>query len=172
MPGSGVLNPTLEERHMAVHVPTIRRWSAIASALVLASVTLAACGSGSKSSSTSAASTPTTSSASTTTSPASGTATSALALTPVEHSEDSLAFSKKTLTAKAGTVTIAVANPGSNKYPHGIAIEGNGVDKDGKIAAPGRTSTVTVNLKPGTYTFYCPVKGHEKYGMKGTLTVQ
>jgi uncharacterized cupredoxin-like copper-binding protein len=29
-----------------------------------------------------------------------------------------------------------------------------------------------VNLKPGTYEFYCPVPGHEQAGMKGTLTVQ
>jgi hypothetical protein len=44
--------------------------------------------------------------------------------------------------------------------PHGIAIEGNGVDKDGAVVQPGGTSTVTVRLKPGTYTFYCPVGDH------------
>ena len=36
----------------------------------------------------------------------------------------------------------------------------------------GGTSTVTENLKPGTYTFYCSVDGHEAAGMKGTLTVK
>ncbi len=62
----------------------------------------------------------------------------------------------------------------SNPSPisHGIGVKGNGVDKDGKIVSQGQTSSITVNLKPGKYTFYCPVPGHEQAGMKGTLTVQ
>jgi plastocyanin len=165
---------------MAVNVPTVRRLSLSALALVLAAGTLAACGSSSKSSSTTSSSSSTKpasssggygSSGSSTTNDA-GASGGALALAPVEKGEDNFTFTKKTLTARAGTVTINVANPSSNEYPHGIAIEGNGVDKDGNIAQPGGTSTVTVKLKPGTYTFYCPVPEHEKYGMKGTLTVQ
>jgi plastocyanin len=81
-----------------------------------------------------------------------------------------LAFDKKTLTAKAGKVTIKMSNP--SPVVHGVAIEGNGVDQDGKTVPKGGTSTVTVTLKPGTYTFYCPVPGHKQGGMKGTLTVQ
>ena len=81
-----------------------------------------------------------------------------------------LAFDKKTLTAKAGKVTITMANP--SPVEHGVAVEGSGVDQDGKIVPKGGTSTVTVTLKPGTYTFYCPVPGHKQGGMKGTLTVQ
>ena len=30
---------------------------------------------------------------------------------------------------------------------------------------------MTVTLKKGTYTFYCPVDGHEAAGMKGKLIV-
>jgi len=45
------------------------------------------------------------------------------------------------------------------------------VDKSGQTVQPGGASTVTADLKPGTYTFYCPVPGHEAAGMKGTLTV-
>jgi uncharacterized cupredoxin-like copper-binding protein len=82
-----------------------------------------------------------------------------------------LYFDKKKLTAKAGKVTVVMANPASSGKPHAIAVEGNGVDKDGQTASPGSTSTVTVVLKPGRYGFYCPVDGHEAAGMKGTLTV-
>jgi uncharacterized cupredoxin-like copper-binding protein len=80
-----------------------------------------------------------------------------------------LAFNAKQLKAKAGTVTLSMSNPST--FPHGIAVEGNGVDKDGKVVQAGGTSTVTVKLKPGTYTYYCPVPGHRQGGMVGKLTV-
>ena len=82
-----------------------------------------------------------------------------------------LSFTKKTLSAKAGKVTLDVSVPSSLGSSHGIAIEGKGVDKDGPVVSPGGSSTVTVTLKPGTYSYYCPVPGHEQAGMKGTLTV-
>jgi uncharacterized cupredoxin-like copper-binding protein len=83
-----------------------------------------------------------------------------------------LRFDKSKLTAKAGKVTLVMANPRSDRFPHAIAIEGRGIDKDGKVVRPGGTSSVTVSLKKGTYTFYCPVDGHRKAGMRGTLTVR
>ena len=82
-----------------------------------------------------------------------------------------LRFSSSSLKAKAGTVTLVMKNPSSAGMDHGIAIEGNGVDKDGQTVSAGGTSTVTATLKKGTYTFYCPVPGHKQAGMKGTLTV-
>jgi uncharacterized cupredoxin-like copper-binding protein len=83
-----------------------------------------------------------------------------------------LRFTKTKLTAKAGTVTLVLKNPSSSGTQHGIAVEGKGVDKDGPTAAPGGTSKVTVDLKPGTYEFYCPVDGHKQAGMEGKLTVE
>ena len=62
-------------------------------------------------------------------------------------------------------------NPKSSGLQHGIAVEGNGVDKDGPVVAAGQTSTVSVTLKPGKYEFYCPFDSHRQQGMKGTLTV-
>jgi uncharacterized cupredoxin-like copper-binding protein len=83
-----------------------------------------------------------------------------------------LRFTKASLTAKAGTVTLRLDNPSSAGVQHGIAIEGNGVSRSGAVVAAGSTSTVTATLKAGTYTFYCPFDGHRAAGMKGTLTVR
>jgi uncharacterized cupredoxin-like copper-binding protein len=83
-----------------------------------------------------------------------------------------LYFNPRKLAAAAGTVTLVMDNPKTTGKPHGIAVEGNGVDKDGPTVDPGRTSKLTVALKPGKYTFYCPVPGHKAGGMKGTLTVK
>ena len=102
---------------------------------------------------------------------AAAAATSSATVTLMADPNGSLMFDTSTLTAKAGTVTISMKNPSSTGMPHGIAVQGNGVDKDGPTVQPGGTSTVTVALKPGTYTYYCPVSGHEAGGMKGTLTV-
>ena len=156
---------------MAVSLTTLRRFGPPAAGLLLLAVTLAACGSSKSSGGTTAAAT-STGAASTTRSPASSAATgTTLAIGARELGEDKLGFTKRALTARAGTVTITLANSARDEYPHGIAIEGNGVDKDGAIVRPGNTTSVTLKLKPGRYTFYCPVHEHEHYGMKGTLTV-
>src|SRR4051812_44474222 len=84
--------------------------------------------------------------------------------------KSALKFDKSSLTAKAGKVTLQMANPSG--VPHAVAIKGNGVDVDGKTVISGETSTASADLKAGTYTFYCPVPGHEAAGMKGTLTVK
>jgi plastocyanin len=83
-----------------------------------------------------------------------------------------LMFNKRRLHARHGRVTIVMKNPSSSGISHGIAVEGNGVDKDGKIVSPGSTSRLRLKLKPGKYTFYCPVAGHRGAGMKGRLTVK
>lgn len=82
-----------------------------------------------------------------------------------------LKFNTTTISAKAGTVTVEMKNPSSSGLRHAIAVEGNGVDQDGKTVQPGGASIVTLTLKPGTYDFYCPVPGHKAAGMKGTLVV-
>jgi plastocyanin len=95
--------------------------------------------------------------------------TSAATSLKLSASKTALKFNKKTLRASHGKVTITMTNPSSTK--HAIGIEGHGIDKDGKTVGKGKTSRVTVTLKKGTYTFYCPVDGHEDAGMKGKLIV-
>jgi plastocyanin len=149
----------------------------------LAAAALAGCGSSSSSSSTPspstpaastpAASTPTAStpaaSATTTTSSSPTNSAAAAQTLHVSAVPGKLAFNTTKLTAKAGKVTIDMANPST--FMHGMAISGNGVKKVGPIVGNGGSSSVSMTLKPGTYTFYCPVPGHEAAGMKGTLTV-
>ena len=94
------------------------------------------------------------------------------AATTLSLSADSsgkLKFNKTSLSAKAGKVTLKMANP--SNLPHAVGVSGKGVDKDGKTVRKGGTSTVTLTLKKGKYSFYCPVDGHKAAGMKGTLTV-
>ncbi len=83
-----------------------------------------------------------------------------------------LKFDKPALQAKSGKVTIDLDNPSSATAPHAVEIEGNGVEEESDTIEPGNKTSVTADLKPGKYTFYCPVDGHEQAGMKGTLTVK
>ena len=139
-------------------------------AAVLALV-LAGCGSSNKNaqSNTSGTATATSTPASTSTPSTASSGGGGAALALAAPADGSLKFDKTALTAKAGSVTINLDNPSST--PHGVAVEGNGVDKDSQTVTNGKTS-VTVDLKPGKYTFYCPVPGHRQAGMVGTLTVQ
>jgi uncharacterized cupredoxin-like copper-binding protein len=81
-------------------------------------------------------------------------------------------FNTTRLSAHAGKVTVVMSNPSTTGLTHGIAVQGRGVDKDGPRVAAGGTSRVTVTLKKGTYTFYCPVDGHRGLGMHGTIVVR
>ena len=144
-------------------------------ALVAAALVAAGCGSSSNSSSNnsnSGASAKQSKPKSTAAKPSSGGggggASSSLSL--AADAGGALKFDKSSLSTKAGTVQITMKNP--SNIPHGIAVEGKGVDKTGKVVGQGGTSTLSLKLKPGKYTFYCPVPGHRQAGMQGTLTVK
>ncbi|HEY2636828.1 MAG TPA: plastocyanin/azurin family copper-binding protein [Solirubrobacteraceae bacterium] len=81
-----------------------------------------------------------------------------------------LAYLVSSATATPGKVTLDSVNKSST--PHDIAIKGPGASAVGKVVSGGATSSISVNLKPGKYTFYCSVPGHEQAGMKGTITVK
>ncbi len=83
-----------------------------------------------------------------------------------------LKFTKASLTAKAGTVTISFTN--SSPLSHNLTIQQgtSGPVVGATTTFMGGTKTLTLKLKAGTYTFYCSVPGHRAAGMQGTLTVQ
>jgi uncharacterized cupredoxin-like copper-binding protein len=69
-----------------------------------------------------------------------------------------------------GTVKFVVKDTG--KLSHALEIKGPGVkSKRTPLIKPGKSATLTVTLKVGTYTLWCPVPGHAAEGMKTTLKV-
>ena len=71
----------------------------------------------------------------------------------------------------AGVTTFKVTNAGEET--HGFEIEGNGTEKALKPRLKkGESSSLQVDLKPGTYKVYCPVHGHQTRGMSLDLTVK
>ena len=81
-----------------------------------------------------------------------------------------LKFTKDQLSTSAGKVKVSFENKSS--VPHDVTIE-KGSSKVGgtKVVTNGSTST-TVDLKAGKYTYFCSVDGHQQAGMQGTLTVK
>jgi uncharacterized cupredoxin-like copper-binding protein len=79
------------------------------------------------------------------------------------------AFALDPSQAKAGGVTFAVTNSGATQ--HDFKITGNGVEQKTPLLEPGKSASLTVDLRPGTYTYICTVPGHEALGMKGSFTV-
>jgi plastocyanin len=135
--------------------------------LALAAVALAGCGGGGSEKSASTSTPTPTATATTESSAASGGGGEVVKLAA---DASALKFDPSKLTAKAGKVTLQMANPSG--LPHAVSIEGNGVDVDGNTVGKGGTSTASADLKAGSYDFYCPVDGHRAAGMVGKLTVK
>lgn len=89
--------------------------------------------------------------------------------TAVELSAVDISFDPKELTIPADTdVAITITNHGV--LQHDFVLDEAGVKSD--LLNGGDSTTVTVNLPVGTYTFYCSVPGHKEAGMTGTLIVE
>jgi plastocyanin len=80
-----------------------------------------------------------------------------------------LKFEQTDVSATAGSITIDFTNMSS--LPHDVMIEGNGAS-GGTDQITNSSTSATVDLDPGTYTFFCSVDGHRAAGMEGTLTVK
>lgn len=135
-----------------------KRLTALA-VLAIGVLAAAGCGGGSSSSSSAPAAT----------TPATGT--SGGSTVEIDVADNGFMFTTTSATAKAGTVTIKSKNPQSVAHDIAIKSDDGSVDEVGDEVSDGGVSTVTVDLEPGTYTYYCSVPGHEAAGMKGVLTV-
>jgi plastocyanin len=133
----------------------------------VASLALAACGGGDDNETTTPAATTTT-----TTTQAGGGAggggggTISLAADPSQ-----LAFTQTSLSAPAGKDTIEFDNPSATG--HDVCVEDSSGNELGcsDVIEQSKTS-LSLDLKPGTYTYFCSVPGHQDAGMEGTLTVK
>ena len=93
------------------------------------------------------------------------------ALTLAADPSGALKYNTTSLTASSGKVTIAFAN--SSPVMHNVTVaSSNGSVVGATPTFNGGVKTLTLNLKPGTYTFYCSVPGHRQAGMQGTLVVK
>jgi plastocyanin len=83
-----------------------------------------------------------------------------------------LAYTATRATASAGSITFTMRN--ASGIEHNLAIQ-----RGAKWTVLGATDTtssgtdsISLELKPGSYTFFCQVNDHRAAGMSGTLTVQ
>jgi uncharacterized cupredoxin-like copper-binding protein len=81
-----------------------------------------------------------------------------------------LAYTTKNLSAKAGQVTISFTN--ASPLMHNMTIAQGTKVLGATPTFQGGARTLKLDLKPGTYVFYCSVPGHRAAGMEGKLTVQ
>jgi nitrite reductase (NO-forming) len=79
----------------------------------------------------------------------------------VKASEFKFVLSKKS--ARHGKVTFKVTNKGH--VSHDFKING----KKTPLVKPGKSASLTVTLKKGSFKYVCTVPGHAAAGMKGTF---
>jgi plastocyanin len=144
----------------------MRRASALMAVAALAVLGLAACGGGGDNNETTAASA---APATTTATAGGGGGGSTVDISTPSGSD--LAFDQKSVSAKAGSVTISFDNMQPLQHDVKVA-DSSGQELGGTDLVSDGTATATVDLQPGTYTFFCSVPGHREAGMEGTLTVK
>jgi plastocyanin len=96
-----------------------------------------------------------------------GSSSSGQTLT-ADETEFKIALSSSSVTA--GSYTITVKNDG--KATHNLILKGpDGNTQKSDTIQGGQQTTMTVDLKPGSYEVWCGVGNHKAAGMDTTLTV-
>jgi uncharacterized cupredoxin-like copper-binding protein len=146
---------------------TQRRFAALFVVAAAVAVPIAGCGGGDDNDDNTSADTSEATQASTNGGAAATGAGGAVKLSATDYR-----FNPSDPTVKSGEVTFTLANDGQTS--HSLEIEDvNGEDQEleGEVS-PGQDGTLTVNLPPGKYEFYCPVENHKELGMEGDITVR
>lgn len=81
-----------------------------------------------------------------------------------------LFFRPKQATAAGGVVKLELQNIQSGSHTF-VFDHGKYPGFELKVSGDGATDAKKIDLKPGTFTFYCTIPGHREAGMEGTLTV-
>ena len=81
-----------------------------------------------------------------------------------------IAYTSTALSSKPGKVTIDFNNPAPIQHDVAVAKGSQELAKSPLISQS--STSVSADLAPGKYVFYCTVPGHRQAGMQGTLTVK
>ena len=68
---------------------------------------------------------------------------------------------------KTGKVTFVVTNTGN--LEHNFVVEG--MDETIELILPQDTQSLSMTLRPGTYTLICDLSGHREAGMETQFTI-
>ena len=88
----------------------------------------------------------------------------------VTATEGEMFIELSTEESSAGSYTFDVVNGGSATHDFVVERDGGDVAATDTIA-PGSSTTLTVDLGPGKYVFYCSVGNHRSMGMEVSVTV-
>lgn len=88
--------------------------------------------------------------------------------------EKGSSFNKsKVVSSKPGTIKITVTNPANANGQHGVGIDGGAYKNiKGAPVKPGRSTSLTVDVKAGQYVIFDSYKNNRGKGYETTLTVK
>jgi plastocyanin len=91
--------------------------------------------------------------------------TARAAATTVNVSGKEFSFTLSRSSARHGSITFRFTNKG--RIGHDFKIS----SKQTRVLKKGRSQSIKVSLRKGSYRYLCTVKGHASSGMKGTFRV-